>query len=78
MIIRIPIALFTAWFLSLFGFDGVVQQGMFELFKLDISTTGYYFIFGAIAMIKTFFIRYTPTTTTKQQGVKNDLQESGR
>lgn len=72
MIIRIPIALFTAMVLSWFGFDGVVQQGMFELFKLDISTTGYYFMFGAIAMLKGIFFRYTPsnTDTNNQQGNK--------
>ncbi|MDS7057078.1 hypothetical protein NXG04_07250 [Klebsiella pneumoniae] len=45
-------ALLGGWILQLFGFDAVVQTGMLELFGKTISTTGYYFMFGAMGAIK--------------------------
>lgn len=48
-------ALLGGWILQLFGFDAVVQTGMLELFGKTISTTGYYFMFGAMGAIKSVF-----------------------
>lgn len=45
-------ALLGGWILQLFGFDAVVQTGMLELFGKTISTTGYYFLFGAMGALK--------------------------
>lgn len=50
--IYVLIWLFTAWFLGLFGFDTMVINGMAEVFSMEITKTGYYFLFTMVALIK--------------------------
>lgn len=44
--------LFVAWFLNLFGFGNTVITGLQELIGIEIGLTTYYFIFGALGLIK--------------------------
>lgn len=50
--IYILVWLFTAWFLGLFGFDTMVIDGMAEVFSVEITKAGYYFLFTMVALIK--------------------------
>lgn len=43
--------LFVAWLLSLFGFMGLVQSGVLELFNVEITSDGYYIIFVLLSFI---------------------------
>lgn len=45
-------ALFVAWFLNIWGFSNVWITGFNELFGITISVTTYYFIFGAVGLLK--------------------------
>lgn len=51
----IVIHLLVAWILSLFGFDGVVIKGMKEVFNIEITETGYYFLFAMLGALKGIF-----------------------
>lgn len=42
--------LLNAWLLGLFGFDTMFISGMFEVFGLVITKTGYYFIFALVGL----------------------------
>lgn len=44
--------LFVAWFLNIWGFSNVWITGFNELFGMTISVTTYYFIFGAVGLLK--------------------------
>lgn len=48
-------ALILAWFLALFGFDNLIIEGAKELFDVDITMTGYYFIFAVIGILKMLY-----------------------
>jgi len=48
-------ALIIAWFLSIFGFDTLIIEGTKELFNMDITTTGYYFIFALIGILRMIY-----------------------
>ena len=44
--------LLIGWFLSLFGFMGLVQDGAKNLFDITINGSGYYLIFAIMGYIK--------------------------
>jgi hypothetical protein len=48
----IAFSLLGGLILSWFGFESVLQTGMYEFFNLNISTTGYYFFFGMLGALK--------------------------
>lgn len=50
----IALSLLSGWILSLFGFDAVVIQGVFELFGKTITSTSYYFLFGVLGALNLF------------------------
>jgi hypothetical protein len=50
--LNIAFSLLGGLILSWFGFDAVVQTGMKEVFDVTVSTTGYYFLFGALGAMK--------------------------
>ena len=45
------IGIFVAWILSFFGIDSMIIQGLNELFKLEITSAGYYTLFALIGLI---------------------------
>lgn len=47
----IILSLLFAWVLAFFGFDELIINGAYELFKLEITKTGYYFIFAMVGII---------------------------
>lgn len=44
------INLIFAWFLSLFGFNDIFCNGMYELFGVHITNNGYYLIFALVGL----------------------------
>ena len=48
-------ALLLAWFLSIFGFDQLIIEGTKELFNLNITITGYYFIFAVVGIFRMLY-----------------------
>jgi len=50
--LAITLSLLGGLILSLFGFDAVVMQGMLEVFNKELSTSGYYFLFGVFGALK--------------------------
>lgn len=44
--------LFVAWFLNLFGFGNTVITGLAQLGGPEVTLTTYYFIFGAVGLLK--------------------------
>lgn len=55
-LLSISTSLLIAFILSWFGFDKVVIKGMYELFDISITKTGYYFIFGLFGMAKSLLL----------------------
>jgi hypothetical protein len=51
--------LILAWVLTLFGFDNIVINGIYELFGIKISKSGYYIVF-LIFSILLDILRYVP------------------
>lgn len=43
--------LFLGWFLGLFGFKGVMIAGMAQLFGVQLTVLGYYFMFAMMGFI---------------------------
>ncbi len=50
--LTIAIHLLIAWFMNLFGFGSVVITGTSEIFGLELSLTGYYFLFALLGLIR--------------------------
>lgn len=46
--------LLNAFLLGLFGFDTMFINGAEEVFNLEITKTGYYFLFAVIGILKGF------------------------
>lgn len=49
--------LIVAFILSLFNVDEIVADAFKELFKMEITTSGYYFIFAILGLISGIFNR---------------------
>lgn len=47
--------LIIAWILTLFDFDNIFINGAKEIFKIDVTSNGYYFVFFLIGLIIDFF-----------------------
>lgn len=56
--------------LDWFGFDHTMKQGMKEIFDVYITSSGYYFIFGLMGMVK--------YTLNKTQIVGNPKKEKDK
>lgn len=54
-------SLLGALILSWFGFDNVVDTGMHEVFGKNISTTGYYFLFGLLGALRSVGYAFNST-----------------
>lgn len=61
----IALSLLGAWILSWFGFDNLFIHGVNELFGLDLSTAGYYFIFALFGMLKNVLYILKPKAEIK-------------
>lgn len=42
--------IFTAWFLTWFGIDEIIIQGVKDLFGWEITEASYYLIFGIMGL----------------------------
>jgi len=51
LFIGLIFGLIVGWFVSLFGGDTLVIQGIFELTGKEISSAGYYTIFALLGLI---------------------------
>lgn len=60
----IALGLLAGWILSWFGFDHTVIQGMKEVFDVNITLTGYYFLFGFWGAIKSVANFLNPNRST--------------
>lgn len=54
MLVNVAVFLLAGLFLSLFGFDDLIINGMHEIFGVTITSTGYYFIFGIVGVLRSF------------------------
>ncbi len=45
------IGILVAWILSFFGIDSMIIQGLNELFKIEITSAGYYTLFALIGLV---------------------------
>lgn len=61
----ITASLLGGWILSLFGFDGAVEVGMKEVFNVEISQTGYYFLFGLIGALRSISANFGSSLNIK-------------
>lgn len=62
MLFSIAGSLLGGWILGLFGFDGLVIEGMAQLFGVTINSTGYYFMFGIAGALRAIFSRGNKST----------------
>lgn len=72
--ITIIASLFTAWFLKIFGFFGVVSAGMMQLFGIEIDVLGYYSLFAFTALLRIIFARPVAQTYDFGDNVKNKFK----
>ncbi|NLW24423.1 MAG: hypothetical protein GXY91_04165 [Clostridia bacterium] len=51
MVIGLVFGLIVGWFISLFGANTLIIQGIFELTGKEISIAGYYTIFAFLGLV---------------------------
>ena len=65
-------ALLVAWFLGLFGFDGLMIEGLQQLFGISIGLSGYYMLF-VLTWVVIGIIH-----AIKRKAVRSEMDDQGR
>lgn len=65
--------MFVAWFLNLFGFGTMFVTGLNQWTGIEITITGYYFIFAVIGIVKNIIekLSYSKDINNLAEQIKN-------